>query len=476
MFAINPGEVGYARNPVRVVPIASRLDATVITHLELTDFKAFHGLSQPLRPMTFLLGPNNSGKSSLHAGLRLLAQTETSADSRVPLLLDGPMGDFGTYRDLVFGNHRGRPLRIQLRGRGHGPRQRPRRKGDVGTWKLDLEFKFRTRRRQLILRESELSDADGHIVTATYVPDSDRHVVTRLGGRTVPAQYRAASAEMLRLIHFLPGIYFGVASRQPDDQVFGGLFDREALRELAFRADDAQWSARQMLEDVEYVSAMRLPPERTYHQTGEARARIGAAGENWAGMLVLDTSRTGGATREIRQRLGSWLYQAGLASEVVLNWLSDRHYEVMIRHPVSGELENLADVGQANSQVIPVLVGGLRLRAGATYIVEEPEIHLHPRAQAELGNYFVDLHKAGVALLVETHSEYLVLRIQQFVAAGELDPKRVSFLYVYADPDSGEKVVKELTLDEDARFHEPLDGGFFPQHLDEARKLARLRG
>lgn len=103
---------GSANTPSR--PIGSscaRPTRTVVGMLEklqLTDCKAFHELVVNLRPLTVLLGPNNSGKSSIIAPIRLLAQTATSADPRVPLLLDGPLGDFGTYRDLVYGNHRAR--------------------------------------------------------------------------------------------------------------------------------------------------------------------------------------------------------------------------------------------------------------------------------------------------------------------------------------------------------------------------------
>jgi predicted ATPase len=162
-----------------------------------------------------------------------------------------------------------------------------------------------------------------------------------------------------------------------------------------------------------------------------------------------------------------------LASDVRLHWLSDRHYEVQIQHPRTKEYQNLADVGQANSQVIPVLVGGLRLSAGSTYLVEEPEIHLHPRAQADLGDFFVDLYERGVAAIVETHSEYLVLRLQQHVAAGRLPPAAIKFVYVDATP--ARKRVSVLHLDDKARFVEALPGGFFPHRLAEARKLARLR-
>ena len=108
-------------------------------------------------------------------------------------------------------------------------------------------------------------------------------------------------------------------------------------------------------------------------------------------------------------------------------------------------------------------------------MVEEPEIHLHPRAQAQLGEFFMDLYRNGVASIVETHSEYLVLRLQQLVASGELPPEHIAFYYVYADPETQLKRLLPMRLDRRARFDDQLPEGFFPERLAEARELARLR-
>jgi AAA ATPase domain len=435
----------------------------MITHLSLRDFKAFHSLDLELKPITLLLGPNNSGKSSIIAPLRLLAQTAQAQDRNLSLLLDGPLGDFGTYRDVVHGNHRGRPLAINLEGTD----------GDDGTWRIEVEFKFRPKRRQLVVRQAVLHDQSGHIVTVALSSEGDRHVVTHLDGRRVPSQSRSKVSEILMLQQFIPLLYAQVG--RGDAKVPPSLLDASGLRALETRADQAFFGIRDSLWNTEYVGAMRMPPERTYHQTGETRARIGAAGENWTGILVLDSARPPSLSKQLGKRVNSWLNEAGLAAELSFHWLSDRHYEIMIKHPISGESQNLADVGQANSQILPVLVGGYRLEPGSTYMVEEPEIHLHPKAQAQLGDFFYELYEQGVISLVETHSEYLVLRVQQLVASGVLPSSAVAFYYVHAEHESAQKCVIPLSLDSQGRFDQALPGGFFPEHLEEARKLARIR-
>lgn len=444
----------------------------MITGLQLRDFKAFKSLDIELRPLTILLGPNNTGKSSVLAPIRLLAQTIGATDRSIALLLDGQYGDFGTFKDIVHGNRASARFQITLSGENKDLPFHSRKESEPLSWTLRTEFGYRSRRRQLVLNEVEMSDQQGHVLTASYVPESDRHVVTRINDRDVPASSRAKTAKILGLFHFVP--FFTYAGDVNYSQILGGSVTEEEFSAIDDRVDDISWGVRHSLGSIEYIGSMRAPPERTYHQTGEGRSRIGATGENWAGMLVLDSSRAGKGSRRLVSSLNSWLKGAGLASEVKVNWLSDRHYEIQIRHPVTREAENLADVGQGNSQVIPVILGGLRLQEGALYLVEEPEIHLHPRAQAELGDYFASLRQTGIHALIETHSEYLVLRVQQRVAAGEIPPKDVAFYYTHATS-KGRKTIRKLTLDSEARFQQSLPNGFFPERLEEARKLARLR-
>lgn len=441
----------------------------VITDIHLDGFKAFKSLDLEIRPITVLLGPNNTGKSSIISSIRLLAQTLQAADPSITLLLDGAFGDFGTFRDIVFGNKSSSSFQIGLSGTSSG---RPFEElGEERVWHMTATFGYRSRRKQLVLSEIEISDEIGHVLTGTYVPDSDRHVVTRLNGKEVPKTYRGRTAAGFGLNHFLP--YLAMYRDPNVYRRMAALVGTDEIDAVDLRADWVRHGVSQALNSVEYLGGMRVPPERTYHQTGQGTAHIGATGENWTGMLVLDSSRSGRGSKRLQAQIGAWLRRAGLASEIKLNWLSDRHYEIQIRHPITREVENLADVGQGNSQAIPVLLGGLRLRGGSLYMVEEPEIHLHPQAQAELADFFVSLRKAGVNSIIETHSEYLVIGLQQQVAAGKINPNDVAFYYTSAA--RRQKRAKLLTLDRDARFEQSLDGGFFPQRLEEARKLARLR-
>ncbi len=446
----------------------------MLNGIQLRHFKAFDDLKLDLRPITVLLGPNNSGKSSILASVRLLVQTVESFDMQVPLLLNGIMGDFGTYKDIVFGNHRGRPIGISLSATDVGMQHRGAAKGEE-LWsaageiaEIDLTYKYRPKLREVVLRNIGLSYRQSLLLSTVYSEDSGKHLIEKIRHKEVPHRLKSTLSRSLRLQNFLPRLSGVGLSRNAKGGASEEFLTKSDTKTLS-TVDRASRSILYALRLTDYIGAMRVPPSRTYLFSGERRRRIGSSGENAASILALDSARG----RGVSNASGDWLKLAEMASDFQVKALSDRHYEIRVQHPATEEYENLADVGYGNSQILPVLVGGYSLDSGATYMVEEPEIHLHPRAQAKLGNFFLDLYRKGVQSIVETHSEHLILGLQQLVASGEIQPEHVLVYYVYAT--KGRKVAEPLRLDSGGRFIDDWPEGFFPEILEEAKKLSKIR-
>jgi predicted ATPase len=133
-------------------------------------------------------------------------------------------------------------------------------------------------------------------------------------------------------------------------------------------------------------------------------------------------------------------------------------------------------VGFGCSQVLPVLTAGLNLFAddgretNRILLVQEPEIHLHPNAQAALGSFFVNLVQTEGQVFIETHSDSLVLRIARHVAMEHIKPSDVSIFFVSDELDNR---VVPISITEDGRFDPEWPGGFFPQRQIESFELAR---
>jgi predicted ATPase len=450
----------------------------MISRIGLHNFKAFDQLQMGLGPITLLLGPNNSGKSSILASLRLLVQTLESYDPQVPLLLNGIMGDFGTYKDIVYLNHRGRPMEISVSIQPTMRRPKPIDSADFwpvaedDSIEVGLAYKYRTVRRELILKSSEIKRNGSLLLATGYSEDSERQLIEKIGHREVPSPIKSSLARRMRIQNFL--VQSVLTGFREDSK--GSALSDFLTKEIEDNLRAASLAAREInyrLRMVEYLGAMRVPPSRTYLFTGERRRRVGATGEHAASVLVTDTARSGSRSLNVARLVRNWLHRAGIAQDLRVAPISDRHYEIRVQHPVTREHQNLADVGYGNSQVLPVLVGGFNLEAGATYLVEEPEIHLHPRAQAELGGFFLELYQRGVQSIVETHSEYLVLRLQQYVASREISPDHVRIYYVYAEGEK--KKVELLRMDDQGRFVDEWPEGFFPERLEEAKRLSKIR-
>ena len=142
----------------------------------------------------------------------------------------------------------------------------------------------------------------------------------------------------------------------------------------------------------------------------------------------------------------------------------------------SGTAVSHRDVGIGVSQVLPVLVSAYA-SSGKLIAIEQPEIHLHPALQAELGDVFLEsaLGAGGNTLVIESHSEHLLLRIMRRMretSAGDLPdgipevrPEDVMVLFV--EPDGEQSLIREMPLNERGELVKAWPGGFFEESLRE---------
>jgi predicted ATPase len=429
----------------------------MFTRLDLKNFRAFESLDLTLAPITILVGPNNSGKSSILSALRILAQTVRNEDYRIPMLLNGPFGQFGTYRDIVYENVRKRTI-------GIGIGTSVSRRTGAKEAKLNLSFSYRSQRREVILRESVLTDETERKVYATKITsDPQKHVLEFFGHKN-GSQSLAGTKKHIRMFHFLSAPYQLVGSGR------GRRLTSEETRAYVV-AEAAFTDLLQTFRSLEYLGPFRAEPKRTNLFSGESPTSVGVDGARAIDMLASDYLRRGRKKKELLTPVMAWLARAMILKDFKIRLLSDRHFEVLVQHPVTQEFENLADVGYGSSQVLPVIAGGYNMPSDSTFVVEQPELHLHPRAQSELGDFFRDLYQKKIQSVIETHSEHLILRLQTHVAQGNIRARDLLVYYVY--PSGTQKTVVKLTVGDDGVFQQEWPQGFFEERFKEITALAR---
>ena len=182
---------------------------------------------------------------------------------------------------------------------------------------------------------------------------------------------------------------------------------------------------------------------------------------------------------EIRDLLSAVTDTEGLSqflAEAMTESRSEEIQDLVLVDQRTGTPVSHRDVGIGVSQVLPVLVSAYASNS-KLLAIEQPEIHLHPALQAELGDVFLEsaLGGGGNTFLIETHSEHLLLRIMRRMretSAGQLPdgvpevrPEDVMVLFV--EPDGGQSLIREMPLNERGELVKAWPGGFFEEGLRE---------
>lgn len=194
-------------------------------------------------------------------------------------------------------------------------------------------------------------------------------------------------------------------------------------------------------------------------------------------------------TRPLAELVADRLRTMRLISEFQVKALGQhrKEYEVLVRTGSKLPEVKLTDVGFGVSQVLPVIVESLYVPRRSIVIFEQPEIHLHPRVQADLADLFVDAIRArenGIPrecqFIVESHSEHFLQRLQRRIAEEELSPDDAALYFVHTDGATAR--IEALKVDLFGNILNWPDGFFGDEMIDlvarseaQARRTAQVK-
>ena len=213
-------------------------------------------------------------------------------------------------------------------------------------------------------------------------------------------------------------------------------------------------------------SAIRSQPLRTYDHTRPAPDPEGAYVPSYFASVQIQNPEQ---WHELKSNIEEFGQASGLFDEIFLNRLGTSvagpfQLEIGKR---GGWRRNLIDVGYGVSQTLPVLAELFRPEGPSTFLLQQPEVHLHPSAQAALGSLFCKTAAIGRQLIVETHSDYILDRILLDIRdkSTELKPDDISILYF--EREDLDVIIHSLHIDDEGNVLGAPDGyrSFFKKEL-----------
>jgi AAA ATPase-like protein/uncharacterized protein DUF3696 len=418
--------------------------AMSLVRMALANYRCFRDRQElELRPLTIVLGKNNSGKSAL-VRAPLVFEAGVRSGSPAPLDLDGlDENTLDSFTDLVYGH------------RPHGS--------------IDIELHVETDRHLLGLRASVQNIAEYR----TQVVEALEMWSWAHGGRQ---HRRARFSWEVAEPPTDPNNYTIAYNAHTDTGVpveFHGLLpaNRYHPRDAQEVLEDAR-AIRRGYPMIRYFGPFRNRPQRRYRLPARMPADIGIAGEQTAGALASDYVRgQGRLARDINESLAHDLPGWGIEVEE-----RGGMYSINLVSRDDDSLRvNLADTGAGVSQVLPILAQRAMDRldpppVSTLEIVEQPELHLHPAAHRAVADLYAQaVTHTGVRFLIETHSETLLLRIRRRIAEGKLDPESVAVYFV--EHNKGAATLRGIGIDGDGNL-DYWPTGVFSEDYEETRALA----
>jgi len=412
----------------------------MITKITVEGYKSIKNrLDLELKPLTVLSGANSSGKSSAIQPILLLKQTYEASYDPGPFLLSGPNIAFSEAQQMFWRGTRDDAAELMRIGFAT-----TLGKSSYGVEiALSLEsqdgapVRIKSCRWQQNDREYVLTDSMSEEDIVAIVPDSLRELAD-LVRRDLPEQfrhetvgppeyevYRARSvlSVQLRLLYPTERVSVLISSAE-------GLFPFMPIEPIVRR--------------FIHVPGLRGQPRRTYPVTSVSSEFPGVF-TDYAASVIASWHRDDKAKLD---QLGADLRELGLTWKVASRRVGDIEVEILVgrmrasRRGGARDLVSIADVGFGVVQVLPVAVALLVAGRNHCVYLEQPEIHLHPKAQASLANLIARSVSRGTQVIVETHSELLLLGIQRLVAENKIPSEDVALYWFERDRSGATKVKK----------------------------------
>lgn len=484
----------------------------MLEKLHLENFKAFKCLDKlDIKPITILCGTNSCGKSSILQSILLTKQTIETRQLGQTLLLNGRFTHLGMFENIIFEKNPQNEVVLEF----------------SCFWKKDTIIERSDDPRLILpirfLLRSAFPEKYLKIDAAKYL--FNYRITLKLGNRRSPRTHLKPvlvnalelSAEIqLPNNETVDGPHISLKNIKRDQYsiTWSNISSQEnksgqGITKVTFANLMPNWltfsvpgerATRRFSMDIwvfsgfldhtfatyRYIGPLREEPSRRYIYEDEV-IEIGLKGENAAYICLTDYDKKIGDCYLFDDDNNSF-YKAPATiklGEALTNWLETMSINGFVPEPSNeivylnlksasskNTLVNIADVGFGVSQVLPILLEGLRMPKGHTLVLEQPEIHLHPKLQMQMADYLISLALSKKRVIVETHSDHIVNRlVRRIVEDTQYNYNELISIYFITPTSKGSKCEKVNIDPEKGIINWPEE--FFDQTANELQKTVQ---
>lgn len=451
-----------------------KLEHTHLDHMEVRwkNFKGFKDTDWvKIKPITILLGSNNSGKTSFLAPLLLMSQTINSRDRDSPLILKGETFDGGNFQEIVKDYDTSKEIFFGFRYHIHETTdsQKLEKVGAFSPGSFEISFGQEKTSEELYLKQSSIYDIFKRPFLSLKRDTDEKFHYSGIGSKSFKRSERQAIKESSPTnFLFSPNTILGELEAKAESkgeeklkrnvEQFSKGFS-QFLSAISYNNS----RARRYFGELSFIGPLREQPHRIYEITNETFNTVGVRGENMPHLL----KKLGDKNEE----LNYWIKEFGFGDFLELKNHYSNTYSIRFRKYNDDHYTSIANAGFGASQVLPLIVQALVSPERSITVAEQPEIHLNPRIQCTLANLFVSMANKGQTVITETHSEHLLLRLRRLVAQKEIDANDVAIYFV--EKEGHDSRIKEISLQKNGHIN-PIDWpkDFFAETLKESMALA----